>query len=121
MMSGPCRCKDGIEIDLPVSHCECHREHQFAIKSGIQLPEHRQWKDEDDHVNDNVEGRYALEYDDDIQTMALNFRIPLLTRWTAVENGRKNGRDPPANNEGARNPDTPTKDSRVSKNPCVEE
>ena len=87
----------------------------------MQLPEHRQWKDENNHVDENVEGCYAFEYGNQVQTMALSVCIPLLSWWDAGENGSENRYDPPANNECARSPEARTKESRVSKNPCVEE
>ena len=53
--------------------------------------------------------------------MALDVRIPLLPWWSAGKNCSKNRYDPPGNNEYARSPEATTKESRVSKNPCVEE
>ena len=87
----------------------------------MQLPEHRQWKEEDDHVNENVKGCYAFEYGNQVQTVALNVCIPLLPWWNAGENGSENRYDPPGDNECASSPEATTKDPRVSKDPCVEE
>ena len=87
----------------------------------MQLPEHGQWKDEDNHVNENVEGCYAFEYGDRVQTTTLNVCIPLLPWWDAGENSSENRYDPPTNNECASSPQAATKDSRVSKDPCIEE
>ena len=53
--------------------------------------------------------------------MARNVCIPLLPWWDAGENGSENRYDPPGNNKCARGPEVRTKDSRVSKDPCVEE
>ena len=87
----------------------------------MQLPEHRQWKDKNDHVKKNVKDRYAFEYGNQVQTMALNVCIPLLPCWNAGENRSENRYNPPGDNECARSPEARTKDSRVSKDSCIEE